>query len=286
MRLALVVMAYKQEAFIQATVAAALAQDHPGLEIVLSDDALPDATYQIMSSMAASYRGPHRVVLNRNSRNLGLIGHVNSLFRLTEADYLIYNAGDDISEKHRARAVAEVIARDRPMYIHSDVTDLHPDGQPFERQRNRNRADELSAMSIQQLSRAMSHGIGATAVWHRDIFDLFGPITETGIYEDSVLLFRARLIGDVSYIDDRLVRYRRGLGLTAGKGVDKEKEFETSLAVLRQRLADCRSGAPHEGKVIRNLERKLGIRVNRRQGEGGEDSFEDGRPAVSRSLPP
>jgi glycosyltransferase involved in cell wall biosynthesis len=271
MRLALVVMAYKQEAFIEATVAAALAQDHPGLEIVLSDDASPDATYQIMSSMAASYRGPHRIVLNRNPRNLGLIGHVNSLFQLTEADYLIYNAGDDISEPHRARAVAEVIARDRPMYVHSDVTDLHPDGTPFETQRNRGRADELATMSIQQLSRAMSHGIGATAVWHRDIFDLFGPITETGIYEDSVLLFRARLIGDVSYIDDRLVRYRRGLGLTAGKGADSEKEFETSLAVLRQRLADCRSGAPHEGKVIRNLERKLGIRVNRRQGGDGDE---------------
>jgi hypothetical protein len=124
-------------------------------------------------------------------------------------------------------------------------------------------------MSIRQLARAQSHGIGATAVWHRDIFDLFGPITETGIYEDSVLLFRARLIGEVSYIDDRLVRYRRGVGLTAGKA-DGEKEFETSLAVLRQRLADCRSGAPHERKVIRNLERKLGIRAERHATQSGE----------------
>jgi glycosyltransferase involved in cell wall biosynthesis len=272
MRLSLVVMAYKQEAFIEATVAAALAQDHPGLEIVLSDDASPDATFKIMSSMAAGYRGPHRIVLNRNPRNLGLIAHVNSLFQLTAADYLIYNAGDDISEPHRASAVAEVIARDRPMYIHSDVTDLHPDGKPFENQRNRSRADALAAMSLQQLSRAMSHGIGATAVWHRDIFDLFGPITETGIFEDSVLLFRARLIGEVSYIDERLVRYRRGQGLTAGKGEDREKEFETSLAVLRQRLADCRSGAPHEGKVIRTLERKLGIRADRGQGSTGADA--------------
>jgi glycosyltransferase involved in cell wall biosynthesis len=274
MSLSLVVMAYKQEAFIEATVAAALAQDHPGLEIVLSDDASPDRTFEIMSNMAARYNGPHRVVLNRNPRNLGLIGHVNRLFDLTASDYLIYNAGDDISEPHRARAVAEVIARDRPMYIHSDVTDLHPDGQPFDTQRNRSRADELAAMSLRQLARAQSHGIGATAVWHRDIFDLFGPITETGIYEDSVLLFRARLIGDVSYIDDRLVRYRRGVGLTAGKAADSEKEFETSLAVLRQRLADCLSGAPHESKVIRNLERKLGIRTDRHQGQAEEGDDE------------
>ena len=37
MQLSLVVMAYKQEAFIAETVAAAFAQDHPGLEIILSD---------------------------------------------------------------------------------------------------------------------------------------------------------------------------------------------------------------------------------------------------------
>jgi glycosyltransferase involved in cell wall biosynthesis len=276
MRLALVVMAYKQAAFIEDTVAGALAQDHPGLEIVLSDDASPDATFEIMTEMAKAYRGPHRIVLNRNPRDLGLIGHVNRLFDLTEADYLIYNAGDDVSEPRRARAVAEVIARDRPMYIHSDVTDLHPDGRPFATQRNRSRADALAAMTIRQLSRAKSYGIGATAVWHRDIFDIFGPIADPGIYEDSVLLFRARLIGGVSYIDDRLVRYRRGQGLTAGKGADHEKEFETSLAVLRQRLADCRKGAPHERKVIRNLERKLGIREDRRTGSAGEDGGADG----------
>jgi hypothetical protein len=131
-------------------------------------------------------------------------------------------------------------------------------------------------MSIQQLARAMSHGIGATAVWHRDLFDLFGPIAETGLYEDSVLLFRARLIGTVSYIDERLVRYRRGQGLTAGKRDDREKDFAATLATLRQRLADCRSGAPHESKAIKTLERKLGIRLKGRgSAADAEGSVED-----------
>jgi glycosyltransferase involved in cell wall biosynthesis len=276
MQLSLVVMAYKQEAFIEDTVAAVLAQDHPGLEIVLSDDASPDGTFAIMSRMAASYRGPHRVVLNRNPRNLGLIGHVNSLFSLTAADYLIYNAGDDISEPHRARAVAETIARDRPKYIHSNVTDLHPDGQPFATQRHRTRAGELAAMSLPHLARAMSHGIGATAVWHRDLFDIFGPITETGLYEDRVLLFRARLISSVAYIDDRLVRYRRGHGLSAAKGVDPEKDLQINLATLRQRLADCRRAAPEQTRVIKALERKLEKRLNQRatQAEDMDDDAE------------
>lgn len=270
MQLSLVVMAYRQEAFIEATVAAALAQDHPGLEIILSDDASPDATFAIMSAMAAAYQGPHRVVLNRNARNLGLIGHVNRLFSLTNADYLIYNAGDDLSEPHRARTVAEVIHRDRPAYIHSNVTDLAADGRALPTQRIRTRGVELAAMSLPRLAQAMSHGIGATAVWHRDLFDRFGPITQTGLYEDRVLLFRARLIGTVSYLEDRLVRYRRGVGLSAGRDDTAERGREVDLATLRQRLADCRHAAPDQHRVIQALERKLVRRLG--SGAGPADA--------------
>ena len=81
-RLSLVVMSYRQEAYIADTVASAFASDYPDLEIVLTDDASPDGTFQIMREMAAAYRGPHRIVLNRNAQNLGLIGHVNHLFNL------------------------------------------------------------------------------------------------------------------------------------------------------------------------------------------------------------
>lgn len=52
MRLSLVVMAYKQEGFIRDAVEAALAQDYPDLEIVLSDDCSPDNTFAIMEEMA------------------------------------------------------------------------------------------------------------------------------------------------------------------------------------------------------------------------------------------
>jgi glycosyltransferase involved in cell wall biosynthesis len=256
MRLSLVVMAYRQEATIADTITAAFAQDHHDLEIVLTDDASPDGTFAVMEKMAAVYRGPHHVVLNRNPQNLGLIGHVNHLFNLVTSDWLIYNAGDDMSEPHRARAIAEVIARDNPRYIHSDVTDLHADGQAFGRQRDRTRHAELEAMSLPQLARAMSHGIGATAVWHRDLFRIFGPITETGLYEDRVLLFRARLIGTVGYVPDRLVRYRRGMGLSSRKDMDPAKLLQVDLATLRQRRADVLKVAPDRRDILKALDKK------------------------------
>ena len=50
--------------------------------IPLSDDASPDGTFAVMQAMAAAYAGPHRVVLNRNARNRGLIGHLNRVMEL------------------------------------------------------------------------------------------------------------------------------------------------------------------------------------------------------------
>lgn len=265
MRFSFVVMTYNQESFVHSAVAAALAQDHPGLEIVLSDDCSQDGTYAIMEEMARSYRGPHRVVLNRNPQNLGLIGHVNHLFSLTGGDYVIYSAGDDISEPHRARAISDLVDLARPSLVHSNVTDMNPDGSIRGGQRDRTRHAELEAMSLAELGRAMSHGIGATCAWHRDLFDRFGPIQETRLYEDRVMLFRARLIGSVGYIDDRLVRYRRGMGLTSASQRDPLKDLDVDIATLRQRIEDCRLVAPDQRKVVRGMEKKLEKRLQERE---------------------
>jgi glycosyltransferase involved in cell wall biosynthesis len=249
-------MAYCQEAFIEATVAAAFAQNYPDLEIVLSDDASTDSTYQIMSHMAAAYNGPHRIVLNRNSQNLGLVGHVNRLFELATSEWLIYNAGDDISEPHRARCIADVVERDSPLYIYSNVTDLDSFGSPLLKQQQRSRPERLDAKSLPELARAMSHALGASSAWHRKIFDCFGPITETSVLEDQILLFRARLLGNVSYIDDRLLQYRRGIGLSFQSKNDTEKMLRRDLAVLRQRRRDVLTVAPDRHDVLKSIARK------------------------------
>lgn len=256
MRLSLVVMAYKQEDFIRDAVEAALAQDYPDLEIVLSDDCSPDNTFAIMEEMARSYDGPHRIVLNRNPQNLGLIGHVNQLFSLVSSDWLIYNAGDDMSEPHRARTIAEAIGRDDPHYVYSNVTDLDASGTPMPKQKNRTRPEALQQKSLPDLAKALSHALGASSAWHRDLFARFGPIVESSVFEDQVLMFRARLLGRVSYLDDRLLRYRRSVGLSFQSKEDRLKKLNQDLAILRQRRADVQLFCPDRRDILNALERK------------------------------
>ena len=257
MKVSFVVMAYKQEQFIERAVASAFAQDYSDLEIVLTDDCSPDSTFEIMSRMAAHYKGPHKVVLNRNPRNLGLIGHVNSLFSLVTSDWLIYNAGDDISEPSRSRIIAQTSLRENPYYIYSNATDIDPAGAPLRTQKNRTRPSVLNEKPLPELARAMSHALGASSAWHRDIFSRFGPISETNLFEDQVLMFRARLLGKVSYIEERLLQYRRSIGLSFQTKGDEKQRFLRDIAILSQRRRDALAVAPERTDIISSIDHKL-----------------------------
>ena len=85
----LALFAYNQERYIKKAVKGVLAQDYKNLEIIMSDDASNDATFQIMKKVVADYRGPHKVILNRNKSNLGIAGHVNRVFELSSGEIVI-----------------------------------------------------------------------------------------------------------------------------------------------------------------------------------------------------
>lgn len=69
--------AYNQEKYIREAISGAFSQTYSPLEIIMSDDNSLDSTYEIMREEARAYQGPHKIILNRNSSNLGIAYHVN-----------------------------------------------------------------------------------------------------------------------------------------------------------------------------------------------------------------
>ena len=143
------------------------------------------------------------------------------------------------------------------------MTDLDASGTELAQQKIRTRHALLEQKSLPNLARAISHALGASSAWHRDLFARFGPIAETDVFEDQVLMFRARMIGSVSYVEERLLRYRRDIGLSFQKKDDQLGQYRRHLAILRQRRLDCLAVLPDRKDILKSIDRKY----KRREGQ-------------------
>jgi glycosyltransferase involved in cell wall biosynthesis len=207
---AMLLIAYNQVRTIGPAIEAALAQDYSPLTIVVSDDASSDGSFELMQRMVAGYQGPHRIVLNRNPRNLGIGAHLSHAASLCpDAQLLFVTAGDDVSLPHRcSRTVAAWLASGRKVdLIAASLEDIDEQGHthsviaPSDLSRYRDLRDWLAQPP---------HVVGAAQAWTRRLLDRFGPLPEGVVAEDLVMAFRAIGSGGAISLPEALVRYRRG----------------------------------------------------------------------------
>ena len=264
----LVLYTYNQAKSVRAAAKTVLAQDCPPIDILFSDDCSQDETFSILQELAASYKGPHRLHLNRNARNLGVIEHIHKVFELTDSDVIINCAGDDLCRSDRAACIIETFQRERPLLVCSHAKVQYADGSAAPRGYAKanfyHRRDALSASDSMQLY------LGATSAWHRDIFLKFGPVQFKDCFEDLVYGFRAALAGRVAVIDEELVTYRVGGGVTnAERPVESEleikarrkRELTQEISVLLQRRMDALTyGLPPGHPIMRRLSNALSKR--------------------------
>lgn len=233
--MAMVLLAYKQERFVRDAVRGALAQDYVDLEIVISDDVSPDGTWRIIEEEASRYRGPHRLVLNRNVANLGLMGNLLTAVGLTRAPYLVVAAGDDVSEPNRVRRMAETFVdesdgRAPVTLVISNATTIDGDGLPFAKQIAWPSNARISTEEI--FAKGMVIG-GAGSAYARAVFDDF-PEPDRRIYnEDAIFCQRAALLGRIAIVHERLLRYRRH-----GGNISTPPAPATTVREMRQEILD------------------------------------------------
>ena len=205
----MLVLAYQQEATIEQAIRGALAQTYTPLEIVISDDASTDSTWDTIQRAVAGYGGPHRLLLNRNPGNLGIGAHINRMVALSHGELLFVAAGDDISLPQRCERVVDawLAAGGRPDLISSQLLDLDENGNvhapivPTDLSTYRDAADWLARPP---------HVIGAAQAWTRRVFDRFGPLPPGSVAEDWLMVLRAILAGGAVTLAEPLVLYRRG----------------------------------------------------------------------------
>ena len=267
--MSILLIAYEQQATVAEAIAGALAQTYSPLELVVSDDASRDGTFAAMQAALAGYRGPHRVVLNRNERNLGIGAHLSRAVALSHGELLFVAAGDDVSLPQRCERVVEAwLASDRRLDLIASALDdvdehgaVHARIAPSDLSTYRDAADWIARPPFV---------VGAAQAWTRRVFDRFGALPEGVVAEDLLMVFRAIVSGGAATLAEPLVRYRRG-GISRRRRAMRARDVverllrnnRHSLVELPQLLADARVAGQLpavEAPLQRQLAREVFIR--------------------------
>ena len=212
------VFTYNQEEYIRETLAGALSQNYSPLEIIISDDCSTDSNFSIIQEVVSEYEGPHKIIVNRNKINLGIGQHVSEAFKLTSGDLIVIMGGDDISNPERTSIIYKewINSGKSATAFFSNVQLIDKYGN--EKQIMFPSAPKYTSDILTFLEKANSSIfnteplcwlLGCSAAVDRRVWDVFGEIHKDVIQEDAVLAFRALLLGNIKYIDQPLVKYRR-----------------------------------------------------------------------------
>ena len=211
-----IICCFNQEQYIEEAVNAALAQEYPDLEIVLSDDGSRDRTLEIVRRRADEYRGPHRLLVNARTGGEGVLAHVYDAAAKSSGELLVMAAGDDVSHPQRVRRLVEEWQRTGAAALTSRYRFIDETGAPLPGTPPTATGYEPSRYFPEREVRQIS---GATSAYDRRVFQAISLPSEPVISEDY---FFSLMLGlrsqDVAWVEEKLVDYRRHSGAISGGG--------------------------------------------------------------------
>jgi glycosyltransferase involved in cell wall biosynthesis len=194
-----VLFCYRQQDVVEAAVRSIFEQTVQPVEIILSDDASPDGSYEVLCRLADQYTGPAKLIVRKTEGSSGWFAHINTCMALASHDQVIIFAGDDISLPNRVERFAEEISKHpESRLIWSMMERMTPDGKA---------TGKVMGTSSFTPGR-LRGGVGASQCWHKELITAFGELPPVQAAEDIVLPFRASLLGGLRHIPEPLVLWR------------------------------------------------------------------------------
>ena len=200
-----ILLTYNQEDFVRDALEGAFAQTYSPLEIIIADDGSKDNTPKVIEDTIAKYIGPHKVIFNRNEKNVGIAQNVNRAMSLASGEYFVLAAGDDKSLPERVQRTYEIFAR-YPEITCINFNSIQCDSSltPLQEYRIPSPIQSLSMINIYDYCEFASFVIwsGDVRSIRRTLYDTFEPLVKGGD-EDSSYFFRGLLLGAVGHSQER-----------------------------------------------------------------------------------
>lgn len=243
----LLLMTYKQEPFVREAVRSVLAQDYRPLQIIISDDASPDRTFDLIVEETRGYRGPHEVQIRRNAERRRSIRHFEEVLSLARGDLVVTAHGDDVSVPRRVSVLVEAWRRERVSMVSSKALMIDREG-------NRSvPVDEGVPSRLVPAEEIVARIwlwplLGATLAMEPEVVRGFASLSErlpSGL--DFVLPLRAAAMKGLYYVSEPLVLYRRHGGNMSNFVADRttpsplpfhETHLALQLSIQLQRFDD------------------------------------------------
>lgn len=239
-----IILTYKQPQFVRSAVQSALDQDYSPLEIIVSDDCSPDNTFEVVEELTRNYRGPHKVTIRRNEKNLGIARHFSDVMALSHGDLVIASGGDDDSLPERTRMTVDAwLAHGRkPDLIACDVLDMDHEGHCH----GSIQVSDLSQYKdIGEWASSPPRIIGAALAWSRRLIAAYPTLPDGLNHEDQLGVVRAILGQGGITLRTPLVKYRRG-------GISRHQQLDTGPSLRRKVIFDARNDWIFLSQVLRD----------------------------------
>lgn len=209
----IIVLGYNSEPYIMESIHSALTQKYHGkIEVILSDDHSSDRTFDLMQKAVSNYNGPHKIILNRNNSNLGILAHFSHIFdRFVHGDIVLTQGGDDISFPERTQMAVDFL-RDHPdccdVSFAYDLIDA--EGRPLQEPTIKKQELIFRFSKNDYFAGKFCWSGGPARAFRREVMNNFDPpIPNHGAYGEALLCYRSLCLGTIYYSNHKAIHYRK-----------------------------------------------------------------------------
>lgn len=217
----IVMTSYNQMDLSLKSLRSVLAQDYENLEIVITDDASQDDSFNILVEECRSFcrNNVNRfsIIVSRNKNNVGVTLNYEIGFKLAHGDLIVTQGGDDIAYPNRVSKIVEswISSGKKSKVIFHKVEPIDLDDKPC---------------GYEWWKMTLRNPIGAAMAYSSDVVRLFPAISRNRSFEDGVYCRRAAIFSEPLYIEEKLLSYRIGSGVTStGNQRDLRRKISFSM---------------------------------------------------------